>query len=257
MTLKTLTAVAAAAAFLLPGSANAVRLDFAAFIDNPGPGGTNPDSLGETAVEGSYAGDTFGGVGNANVPIPTTMRGYSGNMTDGITGTVPYAYHDAKDAGAGVCGAIDGDAQCDPASDDNLTTGEILGISFGQNVLITDIFFTGEGHPNNDSGTFDGAELFDFSPDGGTTWFSEELIHEDTGPFNLASMWSVGAPIFLTAGTELLFAFNGTNGEQYYVSQLEVLPGSGVNEEIPLPASVLFLLSGLAGLFVAGRRRAA
>jgi hypothetical protein len=217
---------AALAASLAAGAADAATLDFIGFTDN---------FSGEKAVEGNFAGDTL--FNATYVPIATTARGYSGSAAAGKTGDSPFAYLDGNSAGLGVCKVLSG-TQCTPSDDDNLTTGEILGISFAETVFVESLSFRGENHPNDPS--FDIGDLFDISYDGGLTWLlGEQLINAKDGVFAVNRQ--------IGAGTEILLAFNN---EQYYLSAASVAP-------VPLPPALVLLGSALGGLGFMSRRRAA
>lgn len=221
-----LTKTAMAAALMLGlgvGTASATTLDLIGFTDNVS---------GEKAVEGNFAGDTI--YDATYIPIAMTLRGYSGSMATGITGSSPYAYLDRNQAGAGVCKVLSG-TQCSPSNDDNLTSGEILGVSFAQSLFIESFSFRGEAHPNDPA--FGVNDMFDLSLDGGITWMTLNLINAKTG--------SVAINATVKAGTEILFAFNN---QQYYLSAANV-------SAVPVPASGILLLSALGGLVAIVRRR--
>jgi len=172
------------------------------------------------------------------VPIQTTARGYAGSAATGITGSSYYAYLDGNSAGMGVCKSLTDGNQCTPSNDDNLTTGEILGLSWATDMVLNSVSFRGEGHPSDPQ--FDVGDYFDYSVDGGSSWILNNQLTNARfgGSFSLA-----GA--FLSAGTQLLFAFNN---EQYYVSALDV-------SEVPLPAALPLFAGGLGGLGFLGWRR--
>ncbi len=216
----------AAVAALSSVPAQAATLDFLGFTDNVS---------GETAIEGQFVANTI--FDATYVPIATTLAGYAGSAATGITGASPFAYLDRNSAGVGVCKVVTASAQCNPSSDDNLTTGEILGISFAEDVTVNSLSFRGENHPNE--GQFDASDLFDISFDSGSTWTSLALSNAKFG--------SVAIDVLLKAGDQLLLAFNN---EQYYLSAAEV------TSAVPVPASLLLLGSALGG-FALLRRRAA
>lgn len=222
MRAQILTTVVAVA--LGTSAAQAATLDFLGFTD----------ANGETAVEGFFPNDTI--FDAMFVPIATTLRGYSGDAASGKTGSGPFAYLDRNQAGVGVCKVLSG-SQCAPASDDNLTKGEILGVSFGQSVTITSLSFRGESHPTDPE--FGQSDLFDVSFDGGANWLSLALVNARFGN-------SVAVNAVLPKGTEMLLAYNN---QQYYLSAMEVAP-------VPLPAAGLLLVAGIGALGFASRKRA-
>jgi hypothetical protein len=223
---STFAAALGAAAVLSAGSAGAATLDFIGHIDNVS---------GERAVELAPSLNPFS---SAYVPIATTAMGYSGSAATGITGSDPYAYFDRGQAGIGVCKVLVGN-QCNPTSDDNVTAGEILGLSWGTSVLLHSLSFRGESHPSDPP--FLATDKFDYSIDGGVNWFTKTLL-------NAKSQGAVDfGGVLLGANQEILLAFNN---EQFYVSAAEITA-------VPIPAAAWLLGSGLIGLFSIGRRRKA
>lgn len=146
------------------------------------------------------------------------------------TGGDGYAYFDAGNAGLGVCTTISG-TQCDPSSDDNLTDGETLSISFfadefGQNALdvtIESLIFRDANH----NLITDEAASFLFGVDGG-------------------GMVSTSMLAFGGSDEGNLFTF-GYDRPQYYISGMMV---SG----IPEPATWLMMIIGF-GIVSASTRR--
>lgn len=188
-----------------------------------------------------------GGLLGESIWNTLTING-SGFQLD-ITGTnsagSAYAYLDAGNAGLGVCGApksgatIDaatnsGTNQCNPASDDNVTTGEALQFVFDVDVLINDLWLN-NNHDDDKSLYLDtvniGGSAFTFTIDNG-------------GPAN----YYVGSSYFVAAGDIFEIAFNN---EQFYVS------GIDVSASVPEPSSMILFGLGLLGLGLASRRKKA
>jgi hypothetical protein len=67
--------------------------------------------------------------------------GFSVDITGTKNGNAAYAYLDRGHGGLGVCGTLTGTQQCSPGSDDNITTGEILKMTFNKAVTIDKIWF--------------------------------------------------------------------------------------------------------------------
>jgi hypothetical protein len=218
-----LAAALGAAAALSAGSVGATTLDFIKHIDLVS---------GERAVELNPTLNPFTSV---YVPIATTALGYAGSAASGIKSASPYAYFDGNQAGIGVCQVLSGN-QCSPSNDDNVTSGEILGLSWGSDVLLQSLSFRGEAHPND--GPFLATDKFDYSTNGGATWFTKQLVNAKDGVVSFGGL-------FLGANQQILLAFNN---EQFYVSAAELTA-------VPIPAAAWLLGSGLAGLFAIGRRR--
>jgi hypothetical protein len=224
MNVSNLAAVLGAGAMLSAGSVDATTLDFIKHIDLVS---------GERAVEAAPSLNPFTSV---HVPIATTALGYAGSAALGITGQAPYAYFDGNQAGIGVCKVLVAGNQCNPSSDDNVTAGEILGLSWGSDVVLQSLSFRGENHPNDPS--FLLTDKFDYSTDGGASWYTKALINAKDGVVSFGGL-------FLGKNQQILLAFNN---EQFYVSAAELTA-------VPIPAAAWLLGSGLAGLFAIGRRR--
>lgn len=217
-----LAAAFGTAALLSAGSAGAMTLNFISHIDFVS---------GEKAMEGTAFSSIY-------VPIATTARGYAGSSA-GILNSAPFAYFDRNQAGIGVCKVLVAGDQCSPTSDDNVTAGEVLGLSWGTSVLLHSLSFRGELHPGDPP--FLATDKFDYSIDGGASWFTKSLL-------NAKSQGSVDfGGLLLGANREILLAFNN---EQFYVSAAEITA-------VPIPAAAWLLGSGLFGLFALGRRRRA
>jgi hypothetical protein len=162
--------------------------------------------------------------------------------TQGLDINQPFAaspYFDSGDAGLGVCKVLTGSAQCSPSSDDNVTLGEALKIEFlsddgtmsvSRNIL--GLAFDDGGHSPLGLG-------------------NDGLIRIVTDTSDMAALFSVF--IAMAAGADAFFQNVSTieffyNNQQFYVNALDV-------SEIPIPGALPLLLSGLAGLGFAGRRR--
>lgn len=112
-------------------------------------------------------------------------------------------------------------------SDDNITSGETLTITFDQVVTLTSVGLRAEGH--NFTGWGAGKT---FLLDGVQT-----TLPQDTG--------SIAVDM---TGNVFTFAYGGTNADQFYLASLTVTP-------VPEPASVAMVLAGLGFVGVAQRRR--
>lgn len=180
--------------------------------------------------------------GVANVAPGTsnlTLSGYHLRLTssDSNTGAAYYSYlddgSDVDGAGLGVCKALSY-GECNPSNDDNVTSGEQVSIEFLDGPVNIDAMdFRQEGHI-----PFSGASLADTL-----------LIAVNGGPALEYTFAAALATSFANV-TSILFKYDdGANtADQFYLSSLTV-------SDVPLPAALPLLLSGIAGLGFAARKR--
>ena len=178
--------------------------------------------------EGPFTSATAGGI---------TVTGTASN-TDGTK--TPVAYLDdvfnSNPAGLGVCSEGLTGGECSIPSDDNVTSGETLTLSFTDavttnpiTVTLDPIFFRDANHLTifDESGVGNG--LIDIVIDGGSVMV-----------LTLAAQ--LGTPL---TGSTFDFTYNN---QQFYIQNMTVTP-------VPLPAALPLFLSALAGLAFIGRRR--
>ena len=194
-------------------SANAASFNFAAIADGP---------VGEFGAENIFFSDN--GLGLATAAFTFGPGGDE----------VANPYLDAGNAGLGVCKVLTGGDQCNPASDDNVQSGEALILQFDQTVTLGLVDFQNGQHGNSFSAE-EGLVLEVFL-NGVRTLYEYALM--DMIDFDLR-------------GDAFTFfnTFTGTaSGEQFYISAL--------NAEVPVPAALFLFAPALLG-FLGLRRKAA
>lgn len=213
----------------LAQGAGAATLDFVNFIDNVvgeravEDKGANPNNLGNTFTVDGLELSAFGYLDTLNLGTPTLAQ----------LGTSPFAYLDKGDAGIGVCKVINSNSQCNPGSDDNVTSQEVLGLLFEESIFVESFTFRDEKHKTN----FDASDIIGISFDSGQTWTDYALT--PTIVFNQ----------LVQSGDQMLFAFRN---EQFYISGTTATP-------VPLPPALPLMLLGFGALAFRARsgRRAA
>jgi len=207
-------------------SANATTFDFVSMA-NPFHAITNPTGMGEQGFS----------------TLSLTGTGFTVAIT-GTKGTsAAFAYLDSGHGGLGVCGVLSSPGnQCVPSSDDNVTTGEVLKMTFSQAVTIDSIWFNN----NHDSDfTLSGNKIsiggtdYDLVLATGVPSFDDDW--KPTGPSGPVSF-------SVLAGGTLEIKLATTSADQFYVSGMTVTA-------IPEPETYAMLLAGLGLLGFAARRR--
>jgi hypothetical protein len=112
-------------------------------------------------------------------------------------------------------------------SDDNITKHEKLVLRFDQAVKLEGLSLRSEGHDT-------------------THWLANATFLLNGAPRTLAGEVALGAANLV--GKEFTFAFGGAKPDQFYLAGMTVSP-------VPEPATYALLLSGLAVVGFAGRRR--
>lgn len=179
--------------------------------------GTGSNSIGEKG----YQPYTF----NFTTGLDLTVRGYE------TSGAESYAYMDRGNAGMGVCTILN-NTQCNPSSDDNVSVGEYLRLTFNYDVRIESLTFNNnhDGGFSNTSIDIDG--IVKSGLNGGAKTFNDS--------------WLVNAGDFL----DIAYVNSGdtTRRNHFYLETLVV-------SQVPEP-SILFLMgSGLIGLTLIRRKR--
>ena len=136
--------------------------------------------------------------------------------------------------GMGVCTTLTLSMQCDPSSDDNVSSdggsAEILTWSFDQNISQIDLEL-------GDSEHFDFNSTFEYSLNGGIDWLTAMTAVDGTVSLLLGGSSQIG---FRTAGA------NTT--DYFYIRNADVAV-------VPVPATAFLFGSGLLGLVSMARRR--
>lgn len=152
--------------------------------------------------------------------LELTVRGFETNGTS--PDTESYAYMDKGNAGMGVCTVITSTDQCSPSSDDNVSAGEYLRLSFNENVLIESLTLNNnhDGGFDNSSVNIDGVIKSGLS--GGAKTFTDS--------------WFLAAGDFL----DLAYVDGVSRDNHFYLETLVV-------SQVPEPSVLLLIGSGLLG----------
>lgn len=203
---------------------------YTGFLPTNGLFCTNGDKCSSDINHGIFG----GGMTYVSGGLSVTASGFytSGNTTRAATAVQDHenGYNGllygktAKGAGLGVY------HQVNVNSDDNITTGEKLKLTFLQAVTIGSIGLRSEGH-NTTAWTKNAT--FQYSTDN-VNWTTAKLP-ADSGKFDLN----------LTSN-EFYFRYGGSVADQFYLSSATV---------VPEPSTYMLMAAGLAGLGFAARRK--
>ncbi|MEO8080990.1 MAG: PEP-CTERM sorting domain-containing protein, partial [Caldimonas sp.] len=181
---------------------------------------TGADRCGSDVDHGVFGGD-----------LPFTSGGLTVHATSNFTGGPSTVIQDREPGWSATVGAGLGVYHTtDPVdtSDDNITAGEMLTLTFDQVVTLSAIGLRADGHN------------FTNWADGSTFLFNgvSTLLPKGTGFIDGLSV----------TGSVFTFAYGGQKPDQFYLSSLTVAP-------VPEPETFALLAAGLALTGFIGRRR--
>ncbi len=224
LSIVTLMAVSyhASAASFAPVTAT---FDFASVADGTVPGQTYGADNGEYGASSMIF--TSNGIAVTATSQVRNQSSHNDHDRDGDEHNGGFAYLDRGDAGLGVCKHLH-NTQCSPSSDDNVTFGEILQLTFDQEVSLNTVFFKNAGH--------------------GTTFGGDFKLSVDAGDWDTLSLaYEFDANRIGT--TFEFYNFNGGSGAEFYINKLSV-------NAVPIPAAIWLFGTGLLGMVAVARRKA-
>lgn len=225
-TLNQLLAAALLGAIAVPASA--AQFDFYKLKSPVGgsdftPSGPSFNCTGGDKCSSDVDAGSFGGV------LTYSDAGIALDASGSFTGGIASAVQDHENGWSATTGAGLGVYHLSGVtSDDNITSGETLTITFDQVVTLTSIGLRSEGHNY-------------------TSWGAGKTFLLD-GVSTLLPQ-NVGSIAVNMTGQVFSFAYGGTNADQFYLASLTAAP-------VPEPESWALALAGLAAIGVTLRRRA-
>lgn len=168
-----------------------------------------------------------------------TYSGFSVSISATKDGNAAFAYLDSGNGGLGVCGEVydildankitNSDANlCNPGSDDNVTVGESLFLTFDTNVIIENLWFN-NNHDTDHSLLGDTVTL-----DGSNYTFDNGGVYQPS---------AVNSSFYLAAGTTFEIAYFD---EPFYLERMQI--------KVPETSSLILLLVGMLGLSLLRKR---
>ena len=197
--------------FAAVNSANAATFDFATYID---------DVIGEQGYTNTSPFNWTQGTENLTLTATAFFEGQAS-----------FVYLDSGNAGMGVCssGLTQSSAQCSIASDDNITTGEVLTWNFDQSISALDFTLKDTNH-----NTFTSSIMYSIND--GSSW---ETLSSN---YSLAFTNSIDEISFKTIGS--------ASNEQFYMNAVNATVSA-----VPEPSTYALMIAGLGLVGFMARRR--